>query len=171
MTLDKWTREQLDYFAQFGNKVVNAYYEQNLDDDARPRVSDDYQMEQFIRAKYEKKRWAGKGSGPKPVSSSNESPPPPVKADRVQAPPPAAAPIIRSQQAPAPHQNQSSQLMSAESLLFAPNVSPAPAPSAQVPAYVSATQALAQQQQQQHPSLSKVCSVFLSFVDCFYVLF
>ena len=25
VTLDKWTREQLDFFAQFGNKAVNAY--------------------------------------------------------------------------------------------------------------------------------------------------
>jgi hypothetical protein len=103
VTLDKWTREQLDYFVQFGNKAVNAYvsfvlvvgwfsqaffffffsgfsyYEERLDEDSRPKVTDDYQMEQFIRAKYEKKRWAGKGNGPKALSSSrggDESPPP-----------------------------------------------------------------------------------------------
>jgi hypothetical protein len=88
-----------------------------------------------------------------------------VHCDLNQAPvaAPAVAPVVRAQpsqqyQQQQQQQQQSSQLMSAESLLFAPHVSaaaPAPSQQQQLPAYVSATQALAQQQQPQQPSLSK----------------
>jgi hypothetical protein len=163
---------------------VRSYYEDRLDEDARPKVTDDYQMEQFIRAKYEKKRWAGKGNGPKPLSGqgerglfvrfwfseklADETPPPSKspKADRgpIQAPSAHAANPIHHA---APPQQIQNKPVSAESLLFAPNISAAPAATPQVPAYVLAAQSLVQQPQQ--PSLSKVlncckCFICVSFV-------
>ncbi len=170
VTLDKWSKEQVDVFKQYGNRSVNQYYEDRLDSDARPQVTDDYQMEQFIRAKYEKKRWVGKGNGPKPLGAARDEEEVPErerdrdrdrapsskspKSNRVPtgvAPPP--APTGHIAHAPQQHQQQS---QAAQSLLFEPHISAAPASSAQqVPSYVAGVGSLAQAQTAQQPSLSK----------------
>lgn len=61
VTLDKWSKEQVDVFRELGNKRVNRYYEARIPEDYRhPSPSDDAGMEKFIRDKYEKKRWVSK---------------------------------------------------------------------------------------------------------------
>ena len=48
-----------------GNKVANEYWEANLPADfMRPLPTDRYNMERFIRDKYERKLWAGEGEPP-----------------------------------------------------------------------------------------------------------
>lgn len=153
VTLDKWSKEQVDFFKNYGNKACNRYYEERLPDDfRRPNVSDDYQMERFIRAKYEQKKWVGKGSGPKTAdeepsirkspkkkSSSSSSRSRQDRQDRQ------AIPAAQQQQQPVQAPQQ------AQNLLFEPVTSSAPvASNAALPSYVNVQQqAPAQQQQQQ----------------------
>jgi len=62
VTLDKWKREQLDHFKRIGNRRAIRKYENNMPEHARPHPTDDFAMEQFIRDKYERKKWYKKSS-------------------------------------------------------------------------------------------------------------
>eukprot|EP00124_Ichthyophonus_hoferi_P000589 Ihof_evm23s22 gene=Ihof_evmTU23s22 len=63
VNLDKWTAEQLETFqAQGGNNSVNEYYEARLPSYfRRPTASNIQDLEQFIRAKYERKEYLARG--------------------------------------------------------------------------------------------------------------
>lgn len=58
-TLDGWTYKMLDHFkAQGGNLAVNSRYEAKLSKNLKPTESTDtYALAQFIRAKYDNKKW------------------------------------------------------------------------------------------------------------------
>ncbi|CAO3666864.1 unnamed protein product [Rhizopus stolonifer] len=66
------SKDQIDNMVRWGNERANKYWEANLGD----RKPSESNMEMWIRAKYEQKRWAMKGPIPDPStlgSSSNIS--------------------------------------------------------------------------------------------------
>ncbi|CAG8498500.1 8612_t:CDS:2 [Ambispora leptoticha] len=63
--LDTWTPEQVENMVRWGNAKANAYWEANLN--STPPESN---IDQWIRSKYEMKRWAMKGPIPDPSSLS-----------------------------------------------------------------------------------------------------
>jgi len=58
-TLDGWSYSMLSHFkAQGGNVIVNSIYEAKLSKSSKPSESTDtYCLSQFIRAKYDNKKW------------------------------------------------------------------------------------------------------------------
>ncbi|KAG2196238.1 hypothetical protein INT47_007665 [Mucor saturninus] len=60
--LDTWVQDQVENMVRWGNERANKYWEANLKD-KKPSESN---MEMWIRAKYEQKRWAMKGPIPDP---------------------------------------------------------------------------------------------------------
>ncbi|EFX01120.1 stromal membrane-associated protein [Grosmannia clavigera kw1407] len=63
--LDTWTDEQLQSILSWGNARANKYWEHKL---APGHVPSDSKMENFIRTKYELKRWVMDGPMPNPAS-------------------------------------------------------------------------------------------------------
>ncbi|XP_047336382.1 ADP-ribosylation factor GTPase-activating protein AGD5-like [Impatiens glandulifera] len=63
-TLDTWLPEQVSFIQSIGNEKANSYWEANI-----PPNYDRVGLENFIRAKYEDKRWAAKNG--KPFSPSS----------------------------------------------------------------------------------------------------
>ncbi|KAI8875577.1 ArfGap-domain-containing protein [Backusella circina FSU 941] len=61
--LDTWIPEQVDNMVKWGNERANVYWEANLTNQERPT---DHTIDQWIRAKYELKKWAQKGTRPDP---------------------------------------------------------------------------------------------------------
>lgn len=68
VNLDSWTPEQIDSISSKGNAKAAAMYEANLPAGFR-RPVDDYSVESFIRAKYERKLYISKS----PVASSSST--------------------------------------------------------------------------------------------------
>ncbi|THG22957.1 hypothetical protein TEA_019574 [Camellia sinensis var. sinensis] len=66
-TLDTWLPEQVAFIQSMGNEKANCYWEAEL-----PPNYDRVGIENFIRAKYEEKRWVAKDSQPKSPSRSLE---------------------------------------------------------------------------------------------------
>ncbi|KAI1757850.1 hypothetical protein F4782DRAFT_280 [Xylaria castorea] len=62
--LDSWTDEQLQSVLSWGNARANKYWESKL---AAGHVPSEAKIENFIRTKYELKRWAMDGPMPKPA--------------------------------------------------------------------------------------------------------
>jgi len=82
-SLDKWTPGQLETMKRVGNAKATEHYEGGLPEHfRRPSQSETYALEQFIRDKYEHKKYVRKGSN-NPSSKNTASPaksaPPPVK--------------------------------------------------------------------------------------------
>ncbi|KAF2713447.1 ArfGap-domain-containing protein [Pleomassaria siparia CBS 279.74] len=61
--LDTWTDEQLQSVLKWGNARANKYWEAKL---APGHVPSETKMENFIRTKYESKRWVAEGGIPDP---------------------------------------------------------------------------------------------------------
>lgn len=61
--LDSWTDEQLQSMVKWGNSRANKYWEANL---APGHMPSEAKIENFIRTKYETKRWVMEGSIPDP---------------------------------------------------------------------------------------------------------
>ena len=61
--LDAWTDEQLASVVRWGNQRANVYWESKL---APGHVPSDSKIENFIRTKYESKRWVMDGPMPDP---------------------------------------------------------------------------------------------------------
>jgi stromal membrane-associated protein len=59
VNLDQWTAEQIASMQAMGNSRARAVYEANLSDNFR-RSQSDSAMEQFIRGKYEARKWIAK---------------------------------------------------------------------------------------------------------------
>lgn len=57
-TLDTWLPEQVAFIQSMGNERANSYWEAEL-----PPSYDRVGIENFIRAKYEEKRWTSRGGG------------------------------------------------------------------------------------------------------------
>ncbi|KAJ1395501.1 ARFGAP/RecO-like zinc finger [Sesbania bispinosa] len=66
-TLDTWLPEQVAFIQSMGNEKANSYWEAEL-----PPNYDRVGIENFIRAKYEEKRWVAKDGRPKSPSSLQE---------------------------------------------------------------------------------------------------
>ncbi|GFS39161.1 ARF-GAP domain 5 [Actinidia rufa] len=66
-TLDTWLPEQVAYIQSMGNEKSNGYWEAEL-----PPNYDRVGIENFIRAKYEEKRWVAKNSKPKSPPRAQE---------------------------------------------------------------------------------------------------
>ncbi|KAK6264794.1 Arf GTPase activating protein - like 6 [Theobroma cacao] len=66
-TLDTWLPEQVSFIQSMGNEKSNNYWEAEL-----PPNYDRVGIENFIRAKYEEKRWVPSGRKPKLPSSVRE---------------------------------------------------------------------------------------------------
>ncbi|MCJ1273246.1 hypothetical protein MMC21_001036 [Puttea exsequens] len=67
--LDAWTDEQLQSVLRWGNSRANKYWEAKL---AAGHVPSDAKIENFIRTKYESKRWVMDGSMPDPATLDAE---------------------------------------------------------------------------------------------------
>ncbi|CAK9160197.1 unnamed protein product [Ilex paraguariensis] len=66
-TLDTWLPEQVAFIQSMGNEKANSYWEAEL-----PHNYDRVGIENFIRAKYEEKRWVPKDGKPKSTSGGQE---------------------------------------------------------------------------------------------------
>jgi stromal membrane-associated protein len=66
--LDTWTPEQVENMVRWGNAKANIYWEANLKLGSYPPESN---IDQWIRSKYEMKRWATKGPIPDPNTLGN----------------------------------------------------------------------------------------------------
>jgi len=74
VSLDKWTPEHLKIMQNTGNAKAAEIYEYNIPSNWRkPTENDDsYTVEQFIRAKYERKAFMGKDNRQKPTVRSSD---------------------------------------------------------------------------------------------------
>ncbi|KAI5778194.1 putative GTPase activating protein for Arf-domain-containing protein [Geopyxis carbonaria] len=63
--LDSWTDEQLQSMLKWGNTRANKYWESNL---ATGHVPSEAKIENFVRTKYESKRWVMEGAMPDPAT-------------------------------------------------------------------------------------------------------
>eukprot|EP00898_Chlorokybus_atmophyticus_P006470 jgi/Chlat1/6824/Chrsp51S06514 len=64
-TLDTWLPEQVAFIAGMGNARANEYWEAHLPPNfKRPQESDRHALEQFIRAKYDRRDFAPRGQAP-----------------------------------------------------------------------------------------------------------
>jgi len=63
--LDTWTDEQLQSVLKWGNARANKYWEAKL---APGHVPSEAKIENFIRTKYESKRWTMDGPIPDPAT-------------------------------------------------------------------------------------------------------
>lgn len=63
--LDAWTDEQVELMIKWGNEKANWYWESKLPENYVPN---DLKIENFIRTKYEMKKWAASGAIPDPLS-------------------------------------------------------------------------------------------------------
>lgn len=78
-TLDLWTEEQVDFMNQIGNKISNEYYEANLPQNfQRPTSTNQVELSNFIRKKYELKFWADQSSSPPNQKNQNKRVIPPA---------------------------------------------------------------------------------------------
>ncbi|KAL3733692.1 hypothetical protein ACJRO7_023117 [Eucalyptus globulus] len=66
-TLDTWLPEQVAFIQSMGNEKANSYWEAEL-----PPNYDRVGIENFIRAKYEEKRWVSRDGKPKSPSREQE---------------------------------------------------------------------------------------------------
>ena len=65
MDLDSWTDEQLQSVLRWGNSRANKYWEAKL---AAGHMPSEAKIENFIRTKYESKRWVMDGPMPDPAT-------------------------------------------------------------------------------------------------------
>lgn len=123
--LDTWVADQVENMVRWGNERANKYWEANLRD-KKPSESN---MEAWIRAKYEQKRWAMKGPIPDPSTLGGED-------DEFSEPVSASTPSSNSssvRQSPAPAQRQQvekpkpkqSEFANLDAFLGSPSSSPA----------------------------------------------
>ncbi|CAK9209300.1 unnamed protein product [Sphagnum jensenii] len=74
VTLDTWLPEQVEFISGMGNVKANTFWEADLPQSyKRPSENDHVGLENFIRAKYEAKRWI-KGAGNSSVSQERRVP-------------------------------------------------------------------------------------------------
>ncbi|KAK6538924.1 hypothetical protein TWF694_010477 [Orbilia ellipsospora] len=152
--LDSWTDEQLQSVLVWGNSRANKYWEAKL---AAGHVPSESKIENFIRTKYESKRWVMDGGKPDPstlddsdaedtplgvVKKKQEaeavsSPPPPARkaprqnlfdAEPIAAPVTKSPPVAQAQQSPKPAAKPADSLLGLD--FFGPSPSGSPGPAA-----------------------------------------
>lgn len=70
--LDAWTDEQVEQMVKWGNNKCNSYWEAKLPDGYVP---DQLKIENFIRTKYDLKKWVASSKVPDPMSIQVEGKP------------------------------------------------------------------------------------------------
>ncbi|KAI8815761.1 uncharacterized protein EV422DRAFT_548294 [Fimicolochytrium jonesii] len=142
--LDTWTEEQIANMVRWGNGKANQYWEQQLPPDFTPPESS---IDQFIRAKYERKQYAMKGPVPDPSTlKAVEGVAPTTTAVQTTRTSPPMARLAK----PGPVANQPS---------FA-NFAPPPGAAAPKPSVSAAQQQPQEQQQQQQAPQSAAQQLF-----------
>ncbi|TGZ79635.1 ArfGap-domain-containing protein [Ascodesmis nigricans] len=180
--LDTWTDEQLQSMVKWGNGRANKYWEANL---APGHVPSESKIENFIRTKYESKRWVMEGGIPDPSTLDDSdddvplkvvqqklearqsaSPPPPPKAppkpinlfdDDDSAPPAPSKPATTASQPRSASAQQ--QTKPADSLLGLDFFAAAPEPT---PRAASATPEVAKPANDSRADMSSLRSSILS---------
>ncbi|KAI8639436.1 hypothetical protein BD408DRAFT_421455 [Parasitella parasitica] len=116
--LDTWVQDQVENMVRWGNERANKYWEANLKD-KKPSESN---MESWIRAKYEQKRWAMKGPIPDPSSLGEDD----DNVNGVDSMPKSASSASSSvRQSPAPPKSKQSEFANLDAFLDSPSSSPA----------------------------------------------
>lgn len=69
--LDAWTDEQVESMVKWGNDKCNSYWEAKLPEGYVP---DQLKIENFIRTKYDLKKWVGSSTIPNPMSIAVATP-------------------------------------------------------------------------------------------------
>ncbi|KAI9484381.1 putative GTPase activating protein for Arf-domain-containing protein [Zychaea mexicana] len=123
--LDTWVPDQVENMTRWGNERANKYWEANLKD-KRPSESN---IDMWIRAKYEQKRWAMRGPIPDPstlggsqessVASEASSSPSSLRAERPKQ--------QQQQQASAPAKPKASEFANLDAFLGSPTTTTTPA--------------------------------------------
>ncbi|KAL0081252.1 hypothetical protein J3Q64DRAFT_1681370 [Phycomyces blakesleeanus] len=67
--LDTWIPEQIESMIKWGNERANVYWEANL----KEKTPSESNIDQWIRSKYEQKRWAMRGSIPDPSTLGGQN--------------------------------------------------------------------------------------------------
>lgn len=70
LDLDTWSNEQVEPLVKWGNKRANLYWEAKLPPNYTP---DDSKIENFIRTKYDLKRWTLSPTIPDPATLGDSS--------------------------------------------------------------------------------------------------
>ncbi|KAJ5595160.1 Arf GTPase activating protein [Penicillium hispanicum] len=124
--LDAWTDEQLQSVVRWGNGRANKYWEAKL---APGHVPSDAKIENFIRTKYESKRWVMDGPMPDPSSldEGDDDVPLAVVQEKAKIERSASQRVAPPRQPPAPRQQASIDL-------FADDIAPPTRPSTTDPA-------------------------------------
>ncbi|XP_003384341.1 PREDICTED: stromal membrane-associated protein 1-like [Amphimedon queenslandica] len=78
VNLDSWTPEQIESIQTKGNGYANEIYEASLPSGFR-RPQDDYAVETFIRAKYERKQYTAKSSSSSSAPKETKAPSKPAE--------------------------------------------------------------------------------------------
>ncbi|KAI7904598.1 uncharacterized protein BX663DRAFT_469486 [Cokeromyces recurvatus] len=118
--LDTWVTDQVENMVRWGNERANKYWEANLKDRKPPEGN----MEMWIRAKYEQKRWAMKGPIPDPSTLGGDDD---DNDDKIQASPASSSAASSVRQSPAPQkqtQKQQSEFANLDAFLGSPSSSP-----------------------------------------------
>ncbi|CEP18136.1 hypothetical protein [Parasitella parasitica] len=116
--LDTWVQDQVENMVRWGNERANKYWEANLKD-KKPSESN---MELWIRAKYEQKRWAMKGPIPDPSTLGGDD----DNVDNVVSTPKSASSASSSaRQSPGPPKQKQSEFANLDAFLDSPSSSPA----------------------------------------------
>lgn len=92
--LDSWTNEQTESMLKWGNSKANTFWEAQLPGEPGQYAPDDSKIENFIKTKYDLKKWAASKTVPNPSSLS-------VKASQPQ--------VSQQQPQTQPHQNRTPQ--------------------------------------------------------------
>ncbi|KAJ3424487.1 adp-ribosylation factor gtpase-activating protein [Anaeramoeba flamelloides] len=72
-TLDSWTIKQVKTMSEVGNKIGNSFWEAKLPEGfVKPKPSNKFAVEQFIRDKYQHRLYFSKKPKPKPQVTSTE---------------------------------------------------------------------------------------------------
>ncbi|KAI9014582.1 putative GTPase activating protein for Arf-domain-containing protein [Phycomyces nitens] len=69
--LDTWIPDQIESMIKWGNERANIYWEANL----KEKTPSESNIDQWIRTKYEQKRWAMRGPIPDPSTLGGEREP------------------------------------------------------------------------------------------------
>ncbi|KAI8143277.1 hypothetical protein BJV82DRAFT_538963 [Fennellomyces sp. T-0311] len=109
--LDTWVPDQVDNMVRWGNERANKYWEASLKD-KRPSESN---IDMWIRAKYEQKRWAMRGPLPDPSTLGGEE-------RVVESPAPVSPKQEQPKQSPKPKKSEFANL---DAFLGSPTSTPA----------------------------------------------
>lgn len=111
LTLDEWSKEQVERMREFGNLKSNAYYNPNEQRNRPPANVDDgerdNELERFIRNKYEYRRFMDKRPPPVPVKDAAQQQQRSMSSSQQHLALPGRAPNGRASPSPSPNRSAS----------------------------------------------------------------